>query len=102
RYHYYVCAGAQKRGWQSCPAPSIPAGTIEQLVVDEIGQRHPAGDFASMWQALPPAEQTRLVHRLGERSDHDGVQGRGTMTLHSDGGSVFAQERVQGQPEPKA
>jgi site-specific DNA recombinase len=102
RYRYYVCAGAQKRGWQSCPAPSIPAGAIEQLVVDEIGQRHPVGDFASMWQALPPAEQTRLVHRLVERIDHDGVQGQVTITFHPDGGSVLAQEPVQGQPEPKA
>jgi site-specific DNA recombinase len=36
RYHYYVCSGAQKRGWQSCPSKSIPAGQIERLVVEQI------------------------------------------------------------------
>ena len=35
-YRYYVCQKAQKRGWQSCPAPSIPAGEIEQFIINEI------------------------------------------------------------------
>jgi len=33
---YYVCARAQQRGWQPCPAPSIPAGEIERFVVEQI------------------------------------------------------------------
>jgi site-specific DNA recombinase len=36
RYHYYVCSHAQKRGWDKCPHPSIPANEIEAFVVDEI------------------------------------------------------------------
>lgn len=36
RYRYYVCASAQKSGWDTCPAPSVPAGEIERFVVDEI------------------------------------------------------------------
>jgi site-specific DNA recombinase len=36
RYCYYVCSGAQKRGWQTCPSKSIPAAQIEQLVVEQI------------------------------------------------------------------
>jgi site-specific DNA recombinase len=35
-YRYYVCHRAQKRGWQACPSPSIPAGEIERFVVNEI------------------------------------------------------------------
>lgn len=35
-YRYYVCSRAQKRGWQSCPCPSLPAQDIEALVVDCI------------------------------------------------------------------
>ena len=35
-YRYYVCARAQKRGWQSCPSKSVPAGEIERFVVDQI------------------------------------------------------------------
>ena len=36
RYRYYVCGRAQKEGWDVCPVKSLPAGEIEQYVVDEI------------------------------------------------------------------
>jgi site-specific DNA recombinase len=36
RYRYYTCVHAQKSGWQSCPAKSIPAQPIEQLVTEQI------------------------------------------------------------------
>jgi hypothetical protein len=36
RYRYYVCSAAQKKGWQTCPSKSIPAGEIERFVVDQI------------------------------------------------------------------
>ena len=36
RYRYYVCSGAQKRGWKTCPSKSIPAGEIEQFVIEQI------------------------------------------------------------------
>ena len=36
QYRYYVCTRAQKRGWQECPSPSIPAGEIERFIVDQI------------------------------------------------------------------
>lgn len=36
RYRYYVCANAQQKGWQRCPSPSVPAGEIEQFVVEQI------------------------------------------------------------------
>src|SRR5262249_13923869 len=29
RYHYYMCSGVLKRGRQSCPSRSVPAGAIE-------------------------------------------------------------------------
>jgi site-specific DNA recombinase len=38
RYRYYVCCGAQKRGWQTCPSKSISAAPIEQLVLGQIQQ----------------------------------------------------------------
>ena len=47
RYRYYVCTGAQTRGWTSCPSPSIPAGEIEQFVVNQICSVGQAG--------LPPS-----------------------------------------------
>src|SRR5262249_54725402 len=36
RYRYYVCTGAQKCGWASCPSKAVPAGQIENLVVQQI------------------------------------------------------------------
>jgi len=36
RYRYYVCLNAQKRGWENCPAPSVPAQEIEQFVIEQI------------------------------------------------------------------
>jgi site-specific DNA recombinase len=36
RYRYYVCSRAQKRGWDTCPTKSIPAGELERFVVDQI------------------------------------------------------------------
>jgi len=36
RYRYYVCAGAQRRGWHTCPSPSVPAPELERFVVDQI------------------------------------------------------------------
>ena len=36
RYRYYVCSGAQKRGWDTCPTKSVPAPEIEKFVVDQI------------------------------------------------------------------
>ncbi|MFL5240591.1 MAG: recombinase family protein [Gemmataceae bacterium] len=36
RYRYYVCSGAQKRGWHTCPSKSIPAAEIERFVVEQI------------------------------------------------------------------
>jgi site-specific DNA recombinase len=36
RYRYYCCVQAQKRGWSTCPAKSIPAPEIEKLVVEQV------------------------------------------------------------------
>lgn len=36
RYQYYCCLSAQKRGWDTCPSPSLPAGEIEKFVIDQI------------------------------------------------------------------
>lgn len=35
-YRYYTCSAAQKRGRDTCPTGSIPAGKAEEFVVDQI------------------------------------------------------------------
>ncbi|MFM9069356.1 MAG: recombinase zinc beta ribbon domain-containing protein [Planctomycetota bacterium] len=36
RYRYYTCAKALKHGHQSCPSKSLPASTIEHVVVEQL------------------------------------------------------------------
>ena len=36
RYKYYVCCEAQRRGRGACPSKSIPAGPIEEFVIDRV------------------------------------------------------------------
>ncbi len=36
RYRYYTCCKAIKQGWKSCPTKSVPAGELENVVVEQI------------------------------------------------------------------
>src|SRR5690606_28261736 len=36
KYRYYLCNGAAKKGWDTCPSKSVPAAQIEQFVVGVI------------------------------------------------------------------
>jgi site-specific DNA recombinase len=38
RYRYYVCSNALKRGWDECPSQSVPAGGMEEIVVQQISK----------------------------------------------------------------
>lgn len=69
QYRYYVCHQAQNRGWETCPAPSIPAGEIERFVVSEIKAigRDPMVIKETLSQARRQAEEG--IERLNaERS----------------------------------
>jgi site-specific DNA recombinase len=105
RYRYYVCSLAQKRGWKTCPAPSVPATEIERLVSEQI-QRLNAGSAdkasASWWEALPALGQVRVVQRLVERVDYDGVQGTVAITFVADAAQAVAEQKVLRREEIKA
>jgi site-specific DNA recombinase len=120
RYRYYVCTGAQKRGWQTCPSKSVPAAPIEEVVVGQIRAlaRDPAvlqevltqvrqGDDPRLaeaaseaarvvagpqevWDALPPAEQVRLVRLLVARVEYDGARGKVAISFHAAGLTTLA------------
>ena len=95
RYRYYVCRQAQKRGWQSCPAPALPAGPIEDLVVQHLPPLAPAVTpeaFGAVWQALPLAEQARLLQRLVERVDYAAAQQTVAIAFRPDAGTALAEE----------
>jgi len=80
RYRYYVCSGAQKRGWQTCPSKSIPAAQIEQLVVGQIQQM--GRDPQVLHDVLAQVRQqddARLAEMEAERAglERDLVRGQG-------------------------
>jgi site-specific DNA recombinase len=77
-YRYYVCSGAQKRGWHTCPSKSIPAGEIERFVVDQIKciRQDPALLAATVAEARARAAgQGRRLERSGS-PDEDALGGR--------------------------
>jgi site-specific DNA recombinase len=95
RYRFYACINALKRGRQACPSRYLPAQEIENLVVEQIREiatnRHSSreADDAlapfrdhSVWEALPAAEQARLVQRLVQRVEYDGREGKVSITFH--------------------
>ena len=96
-YRYYTCVRARNAGACPCRGSTLPAGEIEQAVVEEMrdfckrpevaravraelakqgGQ--PVGesmrllaDFDRVWSALEPSERVRLVALLVARVDFD-------------------------------
>jgi site-specific DNA recombinase len=94
RYRYYLCTNAQKRGWSVCPSPSVPAGEIEQFVVEEIraigrdaglkGAPDALRGFVERWDASAPNERACLLQRLIKQVIYDGQAGNIEITFHQD------------------
>jgi site-specific DNA recombinase len=97
-YRYYVCSAAQKQGWKKCPAPSVSAGTIEQVVLAQLQRLDPQG-FGPLWPRQAPSEQARLIQRLLERVDYDRVQGKLAITLQTDHATVLAETQARAAKE---
>ena len=70
RYRYYVCGHAQKKGWNTCPYPSLPAPELEAFVIDQIKEvgKDPAvlGECLDATQAHLRAEIEALEAERGE------------------------------------
>ena len=104
RYRYYLCRQAQKRGWKTCPAPSVPAAEIERLVSEQIQRlgTDSRDESASWWGALATLAQARLVQRLVERIDYDGVQGTVAIGFAADAAQALATQQALWRAETKA
>jgi hypothetical protein len=104
RYRYYVCSAALKFGRHTCPAPSVAALALEQVVLEQIRTGQDAQALrllgAEGWQQLPPLEQTRLVRLLIERVDYDGHAEQLAIALRPGGRERLAQEELADQGEP--
>ena len=74
RYRYYVCINAQKRGWDQCPSPSLPAIELEQFVIDQI--RALGQDGGVIADAVRQAQQQLRVELEGLRDRRKAVERR--------------------------
>src|SRR5262249_10885040 len=97
RYRFYTCVNALKRGRQACSSRYLPAKRIESMVIEQIQKLaldHPSSTSAaddplvrfsdlSAWGTLAPDEQARLVHRIVQRVEYDGRQGKVAITFHA-------------------
>jgi site-specific DNA recombinase len=72
RYRYYVCTAAQKRGWDTCPSKSVPAGEVERLVLDRL--RALARDPALLGQLLAQARQHEEGRGAALESEQRGLE----------------------------
>ena len=98
RYRYYMCSGALKRGRQSCPSRSVPAGAIEQFVVEQIRERgtsEVAAALDSGWERLRAATQAITLRRLIQRVDYDGVAGQVSIRFVSSDAPVPGERPTQ-------
>jgi site-specific DNA recombinase len=101
RYRYYVCSGAQKRGWDTCPSKSIPAGEIERFVVDQLRGigTDPTLVRETLSQACARADEDRknlLAERRGLQRDagqwHEEI--RGLIDAVAKGGNPRSLQRL--------
>ena len=114
RYRYYRCSGAQQRGARSCPSRPVSAGSIEQLVLDQV--RLLANDPARLremaqaaspveplaepshirrlldpgWEELAATERAAILRDLVKRVEYDGVHDKVTITFHPRGIAALA------------
>jgi site-specific DNA recombinase len=72
RYRYYVCSSAQKRGWNTCLSKSVPAGEIEQFVVDQI--RGIGSDLTLVRETLRQAVAQADAERASLEAERRGLQ----------------------------
>ncbi len=126
-YRYYVSMDAIKRGDNSGELRRVPAGAVEQVVLDQIrqmmqapeviastqralkGQGHAIGtarlrqllgQFDDLWAELFPAEQSRIVGLLVDRID---VQASGIrIRLKPHGLGALARELLPVAAQEKA
>lgn len=62
-YRYYVCTGATKSGYDSCPVKTVAAGDIEQAVLTQVRAICKSPEMI--------AQTCRALSRLSEEQEHD-------------------------------
>ena len=97
-YRYYTCGAARKRGWRACPSKAVPAGEIEQFVLEQIHQRGcqiEGNAFTVAWEKLSSVEQAQMVTRWIERIEYDGGDGTVAITFQTNSGQSPDEHRAE-------
>jgi site-specific DNA recombinase len=81
RYRYYVCTGAQKRGWHTCPSKSIPAKQIEDFVIQQIKK---IGYAPVLFQEVVTGVAGKMQAQLKQLDDERLALGRDTARWNSE------------------
>lgn len=71
-YRYYRCTNAIKNGHDVCPVGTLPAGEIEQVVIEEV--RGLAKDEALLAQVLHDAQAAIEAELVAVRRDRDDLR----------------------------
>lgn len=109
RYRYYVCVSAQKKGYDTCPSPSLNAQCLEdaalasfrKIVADPKagildGIR---GFFKGAWERLPPFERIRTFRSVLRQVEHDSREGTIRLVLSQRGIRCLQDELAQANKE---
>ncbi len=81
RFRYYLCDTASSRGWDQCPAPSLPAARLERFVLDQLRD---VGALDDPDRApVGRVKRNDRLRRLIQRIDYDGRTSEITITLRS-------------------
>ncbi len=81
RYRYYVCQTAQKKGWAACPYPSLPAGDLEQFVIDRI--KETTGNPEVLAEVVTRAKE-QLDRQIGDLRHHRELRQNRARRLNAD------------------
>ena len=103
-YRYYTCSKKVKTGYQKCSLPSLPAGEIESLVIDQLREflRHPEMVAQTFREVTSCATETRSLAedpRLEELRGRRQTTERAIRSLLAidDADSEFLQTELQRQ-----
>lgn len=109
RYRYYVCVHAQKRGWNHCVCPSLPAAELEEFVIGRIRALRKDDLFLS--EVLEKAqsklhtevEQHQVALRRLENEVRQSMRSLGSLSAQAVYDSRAAEElvRLQAQIQQK-
>ncbi len=102
RYQYFICSMAQKKGYDTCPNPSMNAQAMEEAAVACLRQvvadpKTPLTGklrefFDHSWEALFPAERIRVFRSLIDRVEYDGRTRAMRLNVSERGAQALARE----------